>query len=228
MKRFGLFVALIGAAFFATPAAAREVSDIHAVSSVSLEPGEFRWQENAGQRGPVEVVVSLPLQVVYVYRAGELIGISTTSTGKPGKETPTGTFPILQKRRTHFSNLYNNAPMPFMQRLTWDGIALHGGVIPGYPASHGCIRLPDAFAQQLFAITRLGGIVHIVDTAPTPQEAASILRSPAPPRPPAAAAPPALAEPAPATDTVPTVPATPVPPVESSPPAPAEPSPPTA
>ena len=88
-----------------------------------------------------------------------------TRTGdlKPGHETPTGTYPILEKRRRHFSNLYNNAPMPFMQRLTWDGIALHAGQIPGYPASHGCVRLPHAFAEKLFAITERDMMVVIAD-----------------------------------------------------------------
>ena len=82
----------------------------------------------------------------------------------PGHDTPTGTFTILQKRRTHFSNIYDNAPMPFMQRLTWDGIALHAGQIPGTPASHGCVRLPTAFARHLFGETSLGARVYIVDS----------------------------------------------------------------
>jgi hypothetical protein len=82
----------------------------------------------------------------------------------------------LQKRRQHFSNLYNNAPMPFMQRLTWDGIALHAGEIPGRPASHGCVRLPLAFAKALFEVTRVGASVHIVDHAPAPAEALAMVR----------------------------------------------------
>ena len=149
------------------------------VSTVSLRPGQYHWQLEAAPTGPVELVVSLPLQLAYVYRGGTLIGVSTISSGAPGTDTPTGTFEILQKRRVHHSSLYDNAPMPFMQRLTNDGIALHAGRNPGYPDSHGCIRLPLAFAQQLFAITSLGVPVHIVDTAPTPQEAVAMLRRPA-------------------------------------------------
>jgi lipoprotein-anchoring transpeptidase ErfK/SrfK len=96
-----------------------------------------------------------------VYRAGQLIGVSTVSTGKEGKETPAGIFPILEKKRTHFSRKYDNAPMPFMQRLDQYGIALHAGAIPGYPASRGCVRLPAAFAAKLFAMTDVGDKVVI-------------------------------------------------------------------
>ncbi len=132
-------------------------------SAASLEPGDYVWQPERSTSGAVEVVVSIPQQIAYVFRGGTLIGVSTVSTGKPGHDTPTGTFEILQKRREHYSNLYDNAPMPFMQRLTWDGIALHAGEIPGRPASHGCVRLPMAFARQLFAVTQLGATVRIVD-----------------------------------------------------------------
>jgi hypothetical protein len=136
-----------------------------------LDPGEFAWHGDRASEGPVEVVVSLPLQIAYVYRAGTLIGISTVSTGAPGHETPTGRFEILEKKRHHVSNLYD-APMPFMQRLTWDGIALHAGAIPGYPASHGCVRLPAAFAAKLFEVTRKGATVHIIDDVPPSSQAA--------------------------------------------------------
>jgi lipoprotein-anchoring transpeptidase ErfK/SrfK len=139
-----------------------------------LDPGEFVWHPETAPPGSVEIVVSLPLQVAYVYRAGSLIGVSTVSTGKPGYDTPTGTFTILEKKRDHRSNLYD-APMPFMQRLTWDGIALHAGAIPGEPASHGCVRLPDEFARKLFAETRLGATVHIVDEVPDSPAAALTL-----------------------------------------------------
>lgn len=163
----------------ATPViAAQDASPTAEIVGVSsLDPGEYVWRPQLATDGPVEIVVSLPLQMAYVYRGGTLIGASTVSSGKPGHETPTGSFEILQKRREHFSNLYDNAPMPFMQRLTWDGIALHAGAIPGEPASHGCVRLPMAFARQLYAVTSLGATVHIVDTAPTPLEAATMLAS---------------------------------------------------
>ncbi|MFD0948538.1 L,D-transpeptidase family protein [Sphingomonas canadensis] len=137
---------------------------------LALRPGEFVWfgadsltPASAGLVGEVTVVVSIPAQLAYVYRGDVLIGVSTVSTGKPGKDTPTGDFTILQKKPFHRSNLYSNAPMPWMQRLTWDGIALHAGRLPGYPASHGCIRLPAEFAKQLFQLTRMGGGVSVVD-----------------------------------------------------------------
>lgn len=142
----------------------------------ALEPGQFAWHPEAAPDGAVSIIVSVPLQIAYVYRANMLIGVSTVSTGKPGHETPTGTFPILEKQVKHRSTLYNDAPMPFMQRLTWDGVALHAGDIPGYPASHGCVRLPAAFAELLFKATRLGASVTITDEAPpSAQEALAAL-----------------------------------------------------
>ena len=99
------------------------------------------------------IVISKGSQNMHVFRNGELWDTTPVSTGKRGKETPTGVFPILQKKVFHRSNLYSNAPMPHMQRLTWDGIALHAGYVPGYPASHGCIRMPPGFAKALFGQT---------------------------------------------------------------------------
>jgi hypothetical protein len=120
----------------------------------ALAPGEFEWHvAPASVQGPLVIVVSLGDQRAWVFRNGERVATSTVSTGKPGKETPTGVFPILAKKRVHHSNLYDAAPMPFMQRLTWDGIALHAGRIPGHPASHGCVRLPKEFARALFELT---------------------------------------------------------------------------
>jgi lipoprotein-anchoring transpeptidase ErfK/SrfK len=132
-------------------------------TTVALQPGEYLWTPEMSPAGPVVIVVSLPEQRAHVYRNGIRIGVSTISSGMEGHETPTGVFPILQKREIHHSNLYNGAPMPYMQRLTWDGIALHAGRIPGYPASHGCVRLPKAFAKILFAQTEHGGTVVIAD-----------------------------------------------------------------
>ena len=133
------------------------------MEAFALKPGEYLWMPELAPAGPVVIVISLPEQLAYVYRNGVRIGVSTVSTGKPGYETPTGVFTILQKQREHYSNLYDNAPMPFMQRLTWDGIALHGGDLPGYPASHGCIRMPNAFAKRLFGLTAMGGRVLVTD-----------------------------------------------------------------
>jgi hypothetical protein len=135
----------------------------------SLKPGRFIWAPNLAPKGPMLMVVSLRAQQAYVYRNGVRIGASTISTGKKGKDTPTGVFTILQKKEKHRSNLYNDAPMPYMQRLTWDGIALHAGHLPGYPASHGCVRLPRAFAKKLFGETSLGMTVVITNEAVSPR-----------------------------------------------------------
>ncbi len=130
---------------------------------IKLRPGDYLWMPQLAPKGPVVIVVSLPEQLAYVYRNGIRIAVSTVSTGKSGYETPTGVFTILQKSRQHYSNLYDNAPMPFMQRLTWSGVALHAGKVPNYPASHGCVRLPYAFSEKLFGITQHGMTVVIAD-----------------------------------------------------------------
>lgn len=132
----------------------------------------FFWHPEIAPSGPVVVVVSLNEQSIYVYRNGVAIGVGPISSGKPGYETPAGVYSILQKEREHRSNLYDDAPMPYMQRLTWDGIALHGGTLPGHPASHGCVRLPQAFAEKLFAITQRGGIVVVADARISPEHIA--------------------------------------------------------
>lgn len=137
-------------------------------SADGLRPGQFTWTPELAPQGPVAVIVSLPEQRAYVYRNGVRIGVSTTSTGKPGHATPPGIYTILQKRREHYSNLYDDAPMPFMQRLSWDGVALHAGNLPGYPASHGCVRLPLGFAERLFATTGIGSVVVVADAASAP------------------------------------------------------------
>jgi lipoprotein-anchoring transpeptidase ErfK/SrfK len=133
------------------PAFATAASDALAPEVMSLAPNRFLWNDS-GSSEPVSIVVSIPDQKAYVYRGTMLIGASTVSTGKDGKETPVGVFPILQKSEKHKSNLYDSAPMPFMQRLTWDGVAIHAGMNPGFPASHGCIRVPTDFAKKLFAM----------------------------------------------------------------------------
>lgn len=134
----------------------------------SLKPGQYVWEKLDSYEGPMKIVTVLDLQRIYVFQNDKLIGFSTISAGKKGKETPTGYFNILQKNIDHKSNLYSNAPMPYMQRLTWDGIALHGGYIPGYPASHGCIRLPHEFAKLLFGITRMNQEVVVLKDTATP------------------------------------------------------------
>jgi hypothetical protein len=135
-----------------------------------LAPGTFAWQPELSPHGPVLLLIDLKQQQAYVYRNGVRIARSTVSTGKPGYETPTGVFSILQKQREHYSNRYDNAPMPFMQRLTWSGVALHAGHLPGYPASHGCVRLPYAFSERLFGITATGATVVIRDGLEEPRQ----------------------------------------------------------
>jgi len=112
---------------------------------------------------PVRIVVSIPQQKAYVFMGDDLFGTSPVSTGKKGHSTPTGIFRILEKKVHHRSNLYSNAPMPYMQRLTMGGVALHAGRLPGYPASHGCIRLPWSFAKKLYGITDYGTKVTVTN-----------------------------------------------------------------
>lgn len=117
---------------------------------------------------PVTLVVNLARQRIDGYRGTKHFFSSAISSGKAGHRTPRGVFGIIQKRRRHFSNLYNGAPMPYMQRLTWSGIALHAGQIPGYPASHGCVRLPYSRAKQLFSKTHMNARVVVTTASPRP------------------------------------------------------------
>jgi lipoprotein-anchoring transpeptidase ErfK/SrfK len=111
--------------------------------------------------GPLHIVISIKAQRLTLYANGQPVAQSPVSTGVPGHPTPQGVFSIIQKNRFHRSNIYSDAPMPFMQRITWSGVAMHEGRLPGYAASHGCIRLPAAFAQRLWGITRIGARVII-------------------------------------------------------------------
>lgn len=144
-----------------------------AARSDLLKPGEWIWAPAISPAGPVTIVVDLSRQIADVYRNGVRIGVSTVSTGKPGHETPTGVFQILQKDANHHSNKYNNAPMPYQERLTMDGVALHAGGLPGYPESHGCVHLPLEFSKLLFGITDLGMTVVVTGKAGVPSLAAA-------------------------------------------------------
>ena len=137
-----------------------------------LKKGEFLWIGNAVTTGPVVMVVSISEQRAYVYRNGILIGATTVSTGRPGHLTPTGVFTVLQKQKEHRSTIYDGAPMPYMERLTWGGVALHAGGLPGYPESHGCIHLPSEFARLLFEISPNGMTVVIGSDATEPERVA--------------------------------------------------------
>jgi hypothetical protein len=157
----------------------------------ALKPGQFIWKGEAIPEGPTVVVVSLTEQRAYVYRNGVRIGVSSVSTGKPGHSTPTGVFTVLQKDRDHHSKTYNNAPMPYTERLTWDGVALHAGDLPGYPSSHGCVHLPSEFARNLFEASPKGmtvvvasyreepdEVVHPAPLAPVDADTGSVVRVP--------------------------------------------------
>jgi hypothetical protein len=161
ISRRALLAASVAAPFGARLASALAQSQF--VDPATLKPGEFSWNPERSPEGPVVVLVSIPKQWVVVYRGGMEIAAATCSTGRSGHRTPAGVFVILEKDKTHHSSKYDNAPMPFMERLTWNGVALHAGNLPGYPASHGCVRLPLAFAKLLFGITTLGTPVIIAD-----------------------------------------------------------------
>jgi peptidoglycan hydrolase-like protein with peptidoglycan-binding domain len=118
---------------------------------------------------PLQIVISIEAQQMQVWRGANMIAEAPVSSGKPGHDTPSGIFSILHKRRYHESNIYSDAPMPFMQRLTWTGIALHEGKLPGRPASHGCVRLPSGFAEELFGMTAAGAHVVINGAMIAPQ-----------------------------------------------------------
>jgi lipoprotein-anchoring transpeptidase ErfK/SrfK len=133
---------------------------LEAFGETSLKPGKYLWRKVPGD-GEARVVVSLGDQLAFLYKGSTLVAVSTISSGKPGNDTPTGVFPILEKKRMHRSVKYDNAPMPFMQRIDRFGVALHAGHLPGRPASHGCIRLPGEFAAKLFGVTNVGTPVLI-------------------------------------------------------------------
>lgn len=159
-------LAIIALALAAPLPSTAHAQDTHPPST--LAPGSYRWLEDGPWSGPIYMIISIERQMVHVYSGDRLIGAASVSTGMKGHSTPKGEFAILQKRQWHRSNIYSNAPMPFMQRLTWDGIALHGGHNPGYPASHGCIRLPQAFARKLFEVTQLGTLVRVTSDQLSP------------------------------------------------------------
>lgn len=175
MNRTALPLALLaGAAIaFAAPANAGKGATVSspielAKQADKLKPGDWVWAGKISPKGPVLVYVDLDRQRATVYRNGLRIGVTTISSGKPGHETPTGVFTILQKNKEHYSSTYDNAPMPNMQRLTWKGVALHAGNLPGYPASHGCVRLPLKFSEILFGTTSMGGTVVIASSRGQP------------------------------------------------------------
>ena len=156
----------------ATPFWGAKASDAVDVAPPDLELGHFVWLPQAAPAGPIVVVVGLDDQIAYAYRNGVRIGYAKVSTGKKGHETPTGVFTTLQKDKDHHSSIYNNAAMPYTQRLTWGGVALHAGGIPDYPSSHGCVHLPSEFARLLFEVSPMGMTVVVGDEAVVPADVA--------------------------------------------------------
>ena len=126
-----------------------------------MKPGQYRWVADVPQTGDTKIVIDRLSQLFYVYRDDKLIGVSTVSTGKKGRETPLGFWSVMMKKKLGYSRKYDNAPMPFMQMYDSAGIAFHAGPNPGYPASHGCVRLPLKFAERLFGLTQMGTKVII-------------------------------------------------------------------
>lgn len=130
-----------------------------------LRPGQWVLAPSVAPEGPILIYVDLSRQRATVYRNGVRIGVTTISSGRPHYDTPIGVFTILQKDAKHRSKKYDNAPMPYSERLTWDGVALHAGGVPGYPESHGCVHLPYEFARELFGMTDLGVTVIVAGNA---------------------------------------------------------------
>jgi len=127
----------------------------------SRSAGDFRWAAEIPKDGETKIVVDTLTQLFYVYRGDRLVGVSTISSGKKGRETPLGFWSVMLKKKLGYSRKYDNAPMPFMQMYDEKGIAFHAGPNPGYPASHGCVRLPLKFAEKLFGLTKMGTKVII-------------------------------------------------------------------
>src|SRR4051812_20461163 len=173
----GLLIAGLLAAPAGAQGAAASAQLQLAKQAEALKPGEWVWAPQIARDGPVLVYVDLGRQRATVYRNGVRIGVSTISSGKDGFETPTGVFTILEKDKDHRSRTYDDAKMPFQQRLTWKGVALHAGNLPGFPASHGCVRLPLEFAKKLFDVTPMGGTVVIAggNEDPVKRPAAGVL-----------------------------------------------------
>ncbi|MEP9352419.1 L,D-transpeptidase [Xanthobacter sp. KR7-65] len=165
-----LATALAGALLADTllPATAADDPDLAAIKA--LKPGSYVWYPERAPDGFVAIVVNLSDQLAFVYRNGVRIGACAVSTGKEGHDTPTGVFTILEKDVDHHSSLYNDASMPYTERLTWSGVALHAGGLPGYPSSHGCIHLPLEFSKLVFGVTHIGTPVIIADAHSAPED----------------------------------------------------------
>jgi len=143
----------------AAPKAYRDM--VAELGTRSLRPGQYVWAPVVPAEGETRVILDLKTQMAFVYRGERIVGATAISSAKRGMVTPLGTWKVLEKRKFYRSKKYDNAPMPFMQRIDEYGIALHGGANPGYPASHGCVRMPMKFAEKLFGLTKVGTEVII-------------------------------------------------------------------
>jgi lipoprotein-anchoring transpeptidase ErfK/SrfK len=141
------------------PRSHEEMVETFGVAEVG--PNEWHWADSLPETGEVKVIVDLKEQMTYAWKGDVLVGAASVSTGKAGKETQLGFWPILSKHKRYRSRKYDNAPMPYFQRMDRFGIGLHGGHNPGKPASHGCIRLPEEYAAKLFALTSIGDEVIV-------------------------------------------------------------------
>jgi lipoprotein-anchoring transpeptidase ErfK/SrfK len=159
-----------GWGFFDRPLAAPPQPDLRAAAPRKRSDKQAKARKYIAEQikvpeklppGPLQIVISIKKQQLTVYAGGQTVAHSQVSTGVPGHPTPQGVFSVIQKQIYHESNLYSSAPMPYMQRITWSGVAMHQGVVPNHPASHGCIRLPEAFAKRLWSMTRIGARVII-------------------------------------------------------------------
>jgi hypothetical protein len=177
-------IALGVAAISLTPLLAPAPADARPIRAYRDRPEQTATAPARMPDGPINIVISIGSQRLWVYDKRGLLETSIVSTGVGGFPTPTGVFAILDKEERHYSNIYGGASMPFMQRLTMSGVALHSGMTTGRPASHGCIRLPHAFAIKLFRLTSLGARVIIAPNEPAPAEfehASLFVRKPVPP-----------------------------------------------
>ncbi len=160
-----IFLFLLNPSF---PACAIEKGSPQPPGTADLKPNEYIWNPEASQTGPVGIIVDLTHQMLYVYRDGKQIGRAAVSTGIKSHPTAPGTYTIETKNETYHSEKYHEASMPWMERLTWDGMAIHGGNNPGKPSSHGCIHVPLDFAEKLYGITQKGDTVLISDLQEAP------------------------------------------------------------
>jgi hypothetical protein len=182
MKQLALALALTGSCVLATtatvtPAAAletyeaqMEASDAASQARIDMlevfgpkivKPGHYVWRDVPESAGPERVVISLSDQMAYLYRGDSLMAAAAISTGRDDKPTPNGIFSVFKKETMHHSKKYDDAPIPFAQFFDPAGIAMHAGFNPGHPASHGCVRLPSAFAKKLYSVTDIGTPVYI-------------------------------------------------------------------